>query len=89
MLKDTLFALFRYREDMYTYTLCPFNQVSQTSDAGTEFLLGLVGWLVVGGGLNFMAKDYILAFEEPRPPPLPHHGIVGVALDCIKMAAWP
>ncbi|CAL8327326.1 unnamed protein product [Lota lota] len=26
---------------LYTYTLCPFNQVSQTSDAGTEFLLGL------------------------------------------------
>ncbi|XP_056431330.1 glucosidase 2 subunit beta-like [Gadus chalcogrammus] len=26
--------------DEYTYTLCPFNQVSQTSDAGTEFLLG-------------------------------------------------
>ncbi|KAG7257359.1 hypothetical protein CRUP_038632, partial [Coryphaenoides rupestris] len=25
--------------DEYTYTLCPFNQVSQTSDAGTEFLL--------------------------------------------------
>ncbi|CAL8376603.1 unnamed protein product, partial [Gadus morhua 'NCC'] len=42
----------------YTYTLCPFNQVSQTSDAGTEFLLGKWGEWAESLGSEYSRMRY-------------------------------
>ncbi|CAL8241913.1 unnamed protein product [Merluccius merluccius] len=44
--------------DEYTYTLCPFNQVSQTSDVGTEFLLGKWGEWAESLGSEYSRMRY-------------------------------